>query len=184
MKYREDLPFYLNELNLTGKGVEVGVLRAEFSNLILKNWKGSKLYLVDAWRHIGGLVDVNNPDHNGHLDSYGKAFMNMYPYENRVCIIRELSAEAANLFPDESLDFVYLDAGHDFKSVIADLQAWTPKVKKGGVVSGHDYLDLVPTANFSPDTVFQVKAAVNAFFADKEIKATQEEDFPSWWVIK
>jgi predicted O-methyltransferase YrrM len=45
---------------------------------------------------------------------------------------------AANKIKDESLDFVFIDADHKYYSVIADIKKWSPKVKIGGFVSGHD----------------------------------------------
>ncbi len=50
------------------------------------------------------------------------------------------SVRAAVLFPDASVDFVFLDAAHDYQSVTADLRAWWPKIKPGGVLAGHDYV--------------------------------------------
>lgn len=49
------------------------------------------------------------------------------------------SVNAAALFPDASLDWVHLDARHDFASVKADIAAWLPKVRRGGWLSGDDY---------------------------------------------
>jgi hypothetical protein len=49
------------------------------------------------------------------------------------------SAEAAARFADGSVDFVWLDAGHDHASVAADIAAWLPKVKPGGVMGGDDW---------------------------------------------
>jgi cephalosporin hydroxylase len=51
----------------------------------------------------------------------------------------EGSTVAAARFSDRSLDFVWLDAGHRFEEVIADLQAWRPKVRDGGVIGGDDF---------------------------------------------
>jgi hypothetical protein len=51
------------------------------------------------------------------------------------------STRAAALFPDASVDFVFLDAAHDEANVTADLAAWWPKIKPGGTLAGHDYDD-------------------------------------------
>merc|ERR1711879_559644 len=56
-------------------------------------------------------------------------------------LIKGLSVQAAKMFEDESLDWVYVDALHDHKSVIKDLEAWYPKVRWGGFLSGDDYGD-------------------------------------------
>ena len=43
------------------------------------------------------------------------------------------------LYDEESLDFVFIDAAHDMRNVLADVASWTPKIKKGGIMAGHDY---------------------------------------------
>ena len=50
VRTRTELPIILNRKGLTGEGVEVGVWSAEFSDYILSNWKGKKLYSVDPWK--------------------------------------------------------------------------------------------------------------------------------------
>jgi predicted O-methyltransferase YrrM len=55
------------------------------------------------------------------------------------------SLEASKLFNDDSLDFVFIDAAHDYDNVVADLKAWYPKIKKGGVLAGHDFYPDQPT---------------------------------------
>ena len=47
--------------------------------------------------------------------------------------------DAVKDFPDRSLDFVYIDANHDVRHVIEDIEEWSKKIKKGGIISGHDY---------------------------------------------
>jgi len=54
--------------------------------------------------------------------------------------IKKTSVEAAKDFPDGSLDAVYIDAEHDEDSVRMDIRTWRPKIKPGGILSGHDYV--------------------------------------------
>jgi hypothetical protein len=182
MTIREDLPFMLNQMGLTGNGVEVGVLRGEFASHILKYWKGKKLYCVDAWRHISGNIDINNPDHNGHLDNMAKTFMALYGFQDRATLIREVSSEAAKLFGNRSLSFVFIDAAHDYENVKKDLEAWHSKVQWGGVFCGHDYLDESAQANGHSE--FGVKKAVDEFAAKHGyVVQSTPESWPSWWVV-
>jgi len=60
-------------------------------------------------------------------------------YGDSIQLIIADSLAASRLFGDASIDWVHLDARHDYASVKADIQAWLPKVKRGGWLSGDDY---------------------------------------------
>ena len=179
-------------------GVEVGVLKGELSKQILSSW-GGKLYLVDAWRHIPGLIDYTNRDHNEQLNNMAHTFMAVYGFDERACMIRESSVSASNLFSPNSLDFVYLDAGHDKKSVKEDLEAWYPKIKNGGMLIGDDYFNATIYLEGVKDsnTVIEVKSTVDAFakFIGKEVHFAKtrlssisgtfiENVLCQWWIYK
>jgi len=183
IKFREDLPYLLNKLGLKGCGAEIGVQEGIFSKHILDIWEGKKLYLIDAWRHFEGYEDIANGDHNVQLNALAKTFMTVYPAFDRATIIRELSVEATKLFPDDFFDFVFLDANHKYENVKEDLEAWFPKIKKGGIFCGHDYLDSAKETNGS--TEFGVKPAVDewAIKNNLSVSSTLNEVFPFWWVV-
>ena len=61
-----------------------------------------------------------------------------------VTLIVGHSHHAAQLFPDKSVNFVFLDAAHDFENVNSDLAYWMPKVRSGGWIAGDDYCDIWP----------------------------------------
>jgi predicted O-methyltransferase YrrM len=61
---------------------------------------------------------------------------------NRVEFIRKTSVEAAKDFPDGHFDFVYIDGDHSYECCKEDMEAWYPKIKKGGVLCGHDFVTI------------------------------------------
>lgn len=139
-KTREKIiPSVLNKNNLNGKGVEIGVFKGQFSKHILNNWTGT-LYMIDPWRELDDYIDSSN--HKNHPNAYLEAMQSIKGYEDRAFMIRALSSQAVELFEDESLDFVYIDGNHTYKSVKEDMELWFPKLKKGGLFAGHDYLDI------------------------------------------
>lgn len=130
---RDDLPQFFVEMGYK-VGAEIGVYKGEFSEKFAK--AGLKLYAIDPWRVY---KDYNHPRGQQRLDfQYEHTKRVLAPYPN--CeVIRKTSMEAVEDFEDESLDFVYIDANHEFRYIAEDLAEWTKKVKKGGIVSGHDY---------------------------------------------
>lgn len=162
MNSREELPQLFEDHRQTSIGVEVGVQNGLFSVCILKKWQGT-LKCVDIWDDE---------------EVYKKAKENLG--EERM--IRKTSVEAAKEFADGSLDFVYIDAAHDYESVKEDLEAWYPKVRAGGVVSGHDYV---------AHQDFGVIEAVNTFAEEHDytVELTDNDywkgvNFSSWYFIK
>lgn len=125
--------FYLLGYN---RGVEVGVERGHYSLAICEANPGVHLTCVDAWTAYRGYRD--------HVDQqkldrfYAETQERLAPFRH-VRLLRQFSVEAAKDFADGSLDFVYLDGNHNLPNVIADLTAWTPKVRVGGIIAGHDY---------------------------------------------
>lgn len=68
---------------------------------------------------------------------YEEATFRLSPYD--CTLIRKSSMDSLADFKDESLDFVYIDSNHQFRYIAEDLYEWSKKVKKGGIISGHDY---------------------------------------------
>jgi len=182
MKKRQNFGLMLNQMGLKGKGVEVGVCQGVFSRTILEAWKGYRLFLVDPWTHQGILMDKSDVSNLEHQENMEATKEHLKKFRDRFEILRIKSPEASLAFEDESLDFVYLDARHDYRSVMADLKAWYPKVKIGGILAGHDYKNSCVRKN-----LVEVKRAVDTFFCTKPERAvdvTTDDNLPSWYVQK
>ncbi|MFM9042561.1 MAG: class I SAM-dependent methyltransferase, partial [bacterium] len=72
-------------------------------------------------------------------ETYRRYCENIAPVADRIETRRMTSLEAAAEFADDSCDFVFIDASHEYREVRDDLAAWYPKVRSGGVLAGHDY---------------------------------------------
>jgi len=177
--YREQLGTFLNSLWLVGEGAEIGVWRAFFSETILSRWHGKKLYLIDPYTEYNSYTHNMSWDNTAHKKNYAIAVESMEKqFPGRHEFIIKFSADAANMFKDGQLDFVYIDGNHSYKFVKEDLQLWVPKVKIGGLVSGHDFINLEKKG-------FGVKRAVMEFMAERqETLYVDRSKWPTWYFIK
>jgi hypothetical protein len=130
---RDDLPSFFKEMGYA-TGAEIGVYKGAFSKKLCE--AGLTLYAVDPWKIY---TDFSNPRGQGRLDQqYEETKRVLSPFKN--CkIIRKTSMEAVEDFPNNTLDFIYIDANHEFRYIAEDLYEWGKKVRKGGIVAGHDY---------------------------------------------
>ena len=89
-----------------------------------------------------------------------------------------ISSEAVQQFHVDTLDFIYIDANHSYSECKNDLERWWPKLKKGGVFAGHDYMvDLIHRCG--------VKKAVDEFInIHKQKLFVINGEFPTWYLIK
>jgi hypothetical protein len=178
---RSELPHLLNRRGLVGCAVEVGVKQGEFSELLLERWRGRHLISVDPWLEAppSDYVDVANVPQGEHEAFYAETQRRLARFGDRSSIWRMLGDEAAERIPHHSLDFVYLDARHDEPAVRSDLETWFPKVRPGGVIAGHDYVD-----GTFPDGEFGVRSAVTAFAGARglPVHATLDGPWISWWL--
>jgi len=181
LQHRKDLINTLSSKFPNGVGVEVGVLVGHFSKYILENWNCKTLHSVDPWCYQAEYVDYSNTSNSKNEIRLTEARAHLIPFGDRSRIHRMFSKDFADQTPDESIDFVYLDARHDYAAVIDDIVLWYSKVKKGGILSGHDYAN-----NGNPRNVIEVKSAVDDWIktTNHELNLTKEPGAPSWWIIK
>ncbi len=120
--------------------VEIGCFQGRstcfMAQLIKRSRKSIYFEAVDTFEGSDGLEEIYADQ-----DLYGMFIRNMKEAGvlDLLNVRRLTSVEAAKSHDDESLDFVYLDASHDFDSVVRDIEAWLPKVKQGGILAGDDY---------------------------------------------
>ena len=133
---RNELPEFFKEMGYT-VGAEVGVYKGEYTELFCK--QGLKMYGIDPWHSYNGAGRTQQLQERQDF-IYGHASRLLSKY-NDCTLIRKTSMDAVNNFKDNSLDFVYIDGDHSFSHVANDIQAWAYKVRKGGIVSGHDYFN-------------------------------------------
>jgi len=176
----------LAELNFNN-GVEVGTDRGLFAEVLCKDNPNLHLRCVDPWITDG--FPEGNPYRlkQDYFDEcYTETVERLKPYNTT--IIKKTSMEALDDFEDNSLDFVYIDANHDFLNVIQDVHGWYKKVKVGGIISGHDF------CYFSYSKFNHVKRALIAyarsyrmipFFAVLHTNTGLKRDkYRSWFYVK
>jgi len=153
-------------------GAEIGVHRGECSGHLLELHPGLKLYMIDMWSpdtYAGKGDDAATEPYrelyqDGYFDNRIRALETVEPYKDRAVMYGMASIEAAELFPDDFLDFAFIDASHSYEDVKADILAWLPKIKKSGYIMMHDY------------GLFEgVTRAVNEIFGDEIIKFGEPE---------
>lgn len=185
MKNRTELVKHFQELGFK-IGAEVGVCKGKFSKKICENMTSlEKMYGIDNWSNTSGSHRERN-----HRDSaYKQTLENLKPFieSGLYIIIRKTSMEALADIADESLDFVYIDADHTYEGVNEDIRGWAPKVKKGGIVSGHDYYEfksgnggIIPAVD---EYVFENEYNLQLTDWDKD-NTEGDERQPSWYFVK
>jgi len=68
-------------------------------------------------------------------------------------VLEGTSWEMADQFEDNTIAFCFVDAAHDYVSKTNDIKAWLPKIKKGGMIAGHDYTSVMDGYNRTYDAV-------------------------------
>jgi hypothetical protein len=164
IKYRIDLNKLIPANPVT---VECGVAEGYFSEHILKNWKPQLHYAVDNWSHIAGITGDGNFDDEWHEANYKAAMARFKPFKDKVRVLRGITWRMSQHVPDNSVDLVYIDAGHDEDSVTKDIEAWWPKLKESGVMAFHDFENISYGVNVAVRK-FAQKEGINLHRIDED----------------
>lgn len=148
-------------------GCELGVAKGYFSNDLLIHSNIKHLYSIDMWAGDRG--------HNFLELNHAKNLLNQH--QNRNTIIQQKFSDAIYLFEDNFFDFIYIDGyAHTGQDDGKTLYDWWPKLKSGGIFSGHDY-DIA-----WPKTIEQVDSFASAHSLSLNI--IQDKPYNSWYIIK
>ena len=192
---RNTMGSFLESLGLKS-GAEIGVQRGKFAERTLKAWPScQKYYLIDCWQEQPNYHDVADVDNSAHEEHLQETRERMNPFVDKVHFLRMYSVDAAKCIPDGELDFVYIDARHDYDSVLEDMAYYYPKVREGGVFAGHDFVDndFVLTQgldwSYRPDGTKRgdlkaVKSAVTEFVTKKRkqlLVTYADGNWPTWY---
>jgi len=171
---REALGEVLREKELQGIGIGIGVAAGNYSKIIIENFGLNKLYLLDNWEGYEYVTQAKQ-------DIFYKNILELEEqHKGLVEVIKGDSVNGVGRFEDEYFDFIYIDADHHYEVVVNDLKLWYPKLKKGGIFSGHDYTGL------ETDKHFGVTQAVDEFVEKLELPLfiTQgTKRIPSSWYL-
>lgn len=131
---RVDFYSDFRELGFT-EGVEIGVHQGSNARAMFNAIPNLKLHCVDCWSEVEGRK-------RGQQKRYYRRMKNTLEKERingQANIIKKWSMDAVKHFKRESVDFVYIDANHNYDFVMQDIIEWSRIVRMGGIVSGHDY---------------------------------------------
>jgi hypothetical protein len=110
---------------------EIGVDQGEFTESILRATQPRELHLVDNW----GSERYDESKFESVRSKFAEASA-----RGQVHIHRRLSLDAVRDFSDEQFDWIYIDTTHAYELTANELRAYAPKVRRGGIIAGHDYV--------------------------------------------
>jgi hypothetical protein len=177
INFRSELGKLLDEFKLPRIVAELGCAEGRFSQQIC-GWNVDVFYMIDNWACIPGQAGDGGFNQSWHDNNHYEAMQRIKPWDYKVFELRGLTKDKIPLLPDNTFGLIYIDAAHDYYNVMNDLVLSFPKVVSGGIISGHDYLNLS----------YGVNKAVNDFFKEKglEINIVPDEEpaMASFWVRK
>lgn len=198
LKQRNDIIAVLEQLKWKS-AIEVGVQKGLFAKKMLDNWKSCTEYkLVDLWGREQGYQEPGNHSKAFHDSALKLTEWRVKPYKEKVEFFVMRSTDASKQMKDNYFDFVYLDARHDYCAVAEDISHYWSKVRPGGILAGHDFID----AQYAIDRLGEeenwgicedgteqpraVRGAVEDFMKSEKIDfvLVSQESFPSWFIQK
>lgn len=148
--YREFVAILPNDSTFIEVGSWKGKSIAFFAVEAMNSGKIIDCFAVDTWR---GSPE-HSTDSNIINDTLYDLFLeNISPLQDYITAIRKPSFEAAKEFDNDSIEIVFIDAANEYDAVKQDIHTWLPKIRKGGIIAGHDYL--LPSVKKAVDEIFK-----------------------------
>jgi len=157
-------------------GAEIGVASGRHSIQLFREIDGLKLICVDPWKEHDGVTAVSQT----RIDKGYNACIDRLKDCN-VEYMRMSSVEASEKIKNNSLDFVYIDAGHDFDNHLRDIITWSPKVREGGIVSGRNYHKYHRNGAMAAVNVYTRNHMINEWYVTSH---RGKDPYPSWFWVK
>lgn len=175
IKYRTQLGDLLRHFHLKGPACEIGVAEGRNAEVLISQKEITKLYLIDAWTRLNQSGDGGN-DQRWHDNNYIEANDRVSKFKEKAVFLKGMSSEMIKQIPDKSLVLAYIDGDHTYNGCFTDLVNIFPKIRKGGILAGHDYLNLK----------YGVHNAVNDFAIEKglTVNVIEEDEVPmaGFWI--
>ena len=151
--------------------------------------------LVNLPAHVNRCCVATEQEEQDRI--FRQAQENLKPYSNQTVFLKMTTLEGAEHIEDDSVDYIYVDARHDYCGVRQDLDAYWPKLKHGGILAGHDFVTNAELQDMSPDQDWSLcedgtrnEAAVLGAVTDfaqqhsLQLSVTFREEFPTWFARK
>lgn len=156
-----DLINYKDEIKIAEIGVYKGRGTALWNVELINRNINYQYYAIDHF--------LGSDEHIKGVDYYTETVNNLQNIIDKIHIIKNDSINKSFSYNDGYFDIVYIDASHDYESVKNDIIAWLPKIKKGGIICGDDYINGWP----------EVIKAVDEIFSGQTINKVGNQQ---WWV--
>ena len=165
-------------------GAEVGVQNGINAKNILSNLPIKKLYLIDAYTEYPeyGKEKYEAIGLTCAQDSYDIAKVALHPWEDKIKWLIGFSDKMHTSIPDESLHFCYIDINHHGDSFRNDLYNYYPKVRKGGILGGHDFCNCSQGPHSICENLQKFTRDINKYFICK----SNNDNYSNidWWIVK
>ena len=160
--YKQQIERVTDEAHFVEIGGFLGKSSCFMAESIVQSGKDITFDVIDTWEGSDEQIFIRDlVKEKGCLFNVFIENIKLEKVDNIINPFRRDSNEASKMYADKSLDFVYLDGDHSYEYLIKEIPAWLPKVKKDGIIAGHDY-----------DGKFKgVRKAVNEIFIGKRLKS-------------